>query len=165
MTTHLGAVRSVGSKQMKIMAKWFAVALVLGLGAASPAQALEDTPRNREQQVERYLKAIPAEMLFNDVTERMSRDMPTGEREAFRSAMKQSVDFPALTSAMRNAMLKTFTADELQALTDFYSSPIGRSAVAKMGAYMAELAPVVTAEINRAQASLQRATAQPERQP
>ena len=53
------------------------------------------------------------------------------------------------------AMLKTYSTEEINALADFYSSPYGASAMAKFGAYMSEIMPPTTIEIQRAHQILQ----------
>jgi len=58
-------------------------------------------------------------------------------------------------------MIKNFTADELKALADFYGSPVGKSAMAKFGNYMADVMPGMMAEVQKAQAlTLQQMKAQ-----
>jgi hypothetical protein len=39
-------------------------------------------------------------------------------------------------------------------LADFYGSPVGKSAMQKFGAYMADIMPTMEAEIMKAQAKL-----------
>jgi hypothetical protein len=41
------------------------------------------------------------------------------------------------------------------ALADFYGSPVGKSAMQKFGAYMADIMPVVQAEIVKAAAKME----------
>jgi hypothetical protein len=53
-------------------------------------------------------------------------------------------------------MVKHFTTEELKALADFYGSPVGKSAMQKFGAYMADLMPIIQAEMMKAQAKLSR---------
>ena len=55
---------------------------------------------------------------------------------------------------MTDAMVKNFTTEELKALADFYGSPVGKSAMQKFGAYMADIMPVMQAEIMKASAKL-----------
>jgi Uncharacterized protein conserved in bacteria (DUF2059) len=64
------------------------------------------------------------------------------------------VDIAALSKAMTDAMVKNFTTEELKALADFYGSPVGKSAMQKFGAYMADIMPVVQAEIMKAAAKM-----------
>jgi hypothetical protein len=49
----------------------------------------------------------------------------------------------ALEAAMKKSLVRRFSADELKALADVWSSPAGNSAMKKWGAYGADLLPVV----------------------
>ncbi len=77
--------------------------------------------------------------------------------------MNKVFEFQALTNVMRTAMLKTLTADELSALADFQGSPIGKSAMNKMGDYMAiftaEFMPLMNAEMAKITAEADKAQA------
>jgi hypothetical protein len=134
------------------MMRWLSVFLLLMMG--SPAFALDDTPENRATQVDRYLTATPPQAVFTDMMEKISTAMPPDQRGMFVSLMTKQLDFKALTEAMRGAMMKIFTADELSALADFYSSPQGKSAMSKMGDYMAELMPIMSAQMAKAQGAV-----------
>ena len=116
------------------MTRWLAVAVFLTI--SSMAVAMEDSPENRQQQVDRYLQAVPPQAVFEDLS-KMFNNLPADQRELFGGDMGKGFGFEALTTLMRAAMVKTFTADELGALADFYGSPIGKSAMGKMGDYMA----------------------------
>jgi hypothetical protein len=48
-------------------------------------------------------------------------------------------------------LVKYFTPDELEALADFYGSPVGKSAMQKFPSYMAAMMPTLEREIRRAQ--------------
>jgi hypothetical protein len=137
------------------MTRWLSIVFLL-LALPRAALAMEDTPQNREQQVDRYLTLVPPEAMFADMMTKIARNVPPNEREMFVAMMTKHLDFSAITKAMRGAMTKTFTADELGALADFYSSPVGKSAMAKMGDYMSELMPVMMAEVAKAQGNVQR---------
>ena len=56
----------------------------------------------------------------------------------------------ALSKAMKDSLVKHFTAEELKALADFYGSPVGKSAMSKMGDYTADLMPVIQAQVMKA---------------
>ena len=145
--------------------RWLSIVLLLT--TMSVAVAMEDTPENREQQVDRYLQAVPPQAVFEDMLSKMFSGLPDDQRQIFTGDMSKVFDFQALNNAMRSAMLKTFTADELAALADFYGSPVGKSAMNKMGDYMAifmaEFMPLmnaemakITAEADKAQADLKK---------
>ena len=141
----------------------FARLVFLGLFmmASLPAFALEDTPQNREREVARYLKATPPEDMMADTSKKLAATLPPERRDAFVKMMTKHLDMAKVTAAIRDGMLKSFTADELQALADFYSSPVAKSAMAKMGSYMAEVMPVVMKEIQTAAAKAEAEQNQP----
>ncbi len=86
------------------------------------------------------------------MAEKMAANLPPDQREQFKKLMTSQLDIAALTKAMIDSMVKHFTTEELKALADFYGSPVGKSAMQKFGAYMADIMPVMEAEIMKAQA-------------
>jgi len=84
----------------------------------------------------------------------MAVNLPPDQRQQFKQMMTADLDIAALSKAMTDAMVKHFTTDELKALADFYGSPIGKSAMQKFGAYMADLMPVLQAEMIKAHAKM-----------
>lgn len=122
--------------------------IVLSL-SFSVARAIEDTPANRQKQAERYLMVVPPKDLMAEMAEQIVKSAPPEQRETLHAVLTQQLDMDALIKAMMDAMVKHFTADEMSALADFYSSPHGKSAMKKMGVYMAELMPVMQKEIIR----------------
>jgi hypothetical protein len=113
-----------------------------------------DTPETRRHEADRYLQATPPKALFEDMADKMAANLPPDQREQFKRMMTTQLDVAALTKAMTDAMVKHFTTDELKALADFYGSPVGKSAMQKFGAYMADIMPTMQAEILKAQAKL-----------
>lgn len=118
--------------------------------------ALEDTKANREQEAARYLKATPPKEIFEDMAEQMAKNLPPDQRDDFKGLLVKHLDIEALTKEMKVAMIKNFTADELRALADFYGSAVGKSAMKKFGAYMADVMPTIQAEVIKAQAKANR---------
>ena len=127
-------------------------ALIAVVLCSSPVfiRAAADTPETRRKEAERYLQVSPPKALFED----MAANLPADQREQFKKIMTTEVDIAALSKAMIDAMVKNFTTDELKALADFYGSPVGKSAMQKFGAYMADIMPVVQAEIMKAAAKM-----------
>src|SRR6266704_4742494 len=124
--------------------------LVLTLSAWSPVFSAADTPETRRKEAERYLQVSPPKALFEDMANKMAANLPPDQREQFKRVMTTQLDIAALTKAMIDSMVKNFTTDELKALADFYGSPVGKSAMQKFGAYMADIMPVMQAEIIKA---------------
>jgi hypothetical protein len=113
-----------------------------------------DTPDTRRHEAERYLQATPPKALFEDMADKMAANLPPDQRDQFKKLMTSQLDIAALTKAMIDSMVKHFTTEELKALADFYGSPVGKSAMQKFGAYMADIMPAMEAEIMKAQAKL-----------
>jgi hypothetical protein len=130
------------------------VLFVLTFCAWSPVFSAPDTPETRRREAERYLQANPPKALFEDMADKMAANLPPDQRQQFKRMMTADLDVAALSKAMTDAMVKNFTTDELKALADFYGSPIGKSAMQKFGTYMADLMPVLQAEIIKAQAKM-----------
>jgi hypothetical protein len=122
--------------------------------SCSFAFSATDTPETRRREAERYLQASPPKAVFEDVADKMAANVPADQREQFKKLMTTQVDIAALTKAMIDAMVKNFTTEELKALADFYGSPVGKSAMQKFGAYMADVMPVMQAEIMKAAAKM-----------
>lgn len=129
-------------------ARLLALALLVALPSA--AFALDDTPETRAVQAERYLAAVPPQTMLNDMSTKMAQSLPEEQRAGFMALMTKHLDIGRITAAIKAAMVKTFSADELKALADFYGSEVGKSAMAKMGVYMSEVMPATLNEVQRA---------------
>jgi len=141
---------------------FFVRLLCLGLlvTCSLPAFAMEDTPQNRAQEANRYLQAVPPEGIAADIARRMASSLPQQQQQAFMTAMQKDLNLAAINAAAQEALVKTFTAEELHALADFYSAPLTKSAMAKMGTYMSEAMPVIMKEVRAAAEKAQQETAQ-----
>ena len=88
------------------------------------------------------------------MADKMAANLAPDQRDQFKKLMTSQLDIAALTKAMLDAMVKNFTTEELKALADFYGSPVGKSAMQKFGAYMADIMPTMQSEIMKAQGKL-----------
>jgi hypothetical protein len=113
---------------------------------------MEENKANRAKQAERYMAAMPVREMFADMAEQMGKNLPADQRQAFKDLMTKHIDIPAMEKAIKAALVKHFTTEELKALADFYSSPVGKSAMKKMSGYMADLMPTIQTEVMKAQA-------------
>jgi hypothetical protein len=127
-----------------------ALTILALVGSCTFVLSATDTPETRRHEAERYLQAVPPKALFEDMADKMAANIPPDQRTQFKRMMTADLDIPALAKAMSDAMVKHFTTEELKALADFYGSPVGKSAMQKFGAYMAEVMPVMQAEIMKA---------------
>src|SRR2546423_9457883 len=105
--------------------------------------SVNDTPETRRREAERYLQVSPPKALFEDMADKMAANLPPDQREQFKRVMTTQLDIAALTKAMMDAMVKTFTTDELKALADFYGSPGWKTSMQKFRPYMAGIMPAM----------------------
>ncbi len=92
--------------------------------------------------------------MMNDMSAKMAETLPENRHDQFKALLTKHLDMGRVTAAIKVAMVKTFSADELKALADFYGSDVGKSPMAKMGAYMAEVMP---STMNEVQSALEKA--------
>jgi len=114
------------------------------------AESLVDTKDNRLREAKRYLKATQPEEMMEDMAKNMAQNIPESERQEFIDLMTKHLDMKSFEKLMTDSMIKHFTAEELKALADFYSSPVGKSAMKKFGAYTADIMPHIQVEIMKA---------------
>lgn len=111
---------------------------------------VKDTPNNRQAAAERYLGVAPIENMMKEAVESTSKNLPEEQRKTFVEFMNKSLRIDVLENSIVSSMAKHFTLGELNALTAFYGSPEGKSAMKKYGAYMSEVMPVIQQEMSRA---------------
>ncbi len=126
--------------------------LLLGFAAHSAsAQGLADTPANRQAQADRYLQAVPTKELFASMVKNVMANVPPGaQRDQMMQMFTTGIDLDVVQKAQKDSLVKHMTADELKALADFYSSPLGKSSTAKMGDVTADIMPVVQMQVMKA---------------
>jgi hypothetical protein len=110
----------------------------------------QDTHENRLAAAQRYLAAMPMSKIVDDASSEMAKQIPERMRASFTSLMKASVRPEVLEKLALESMTKIFTAEELNALADFYGSATGRKVMAKFGVYMADVTPAINRELRRA---------------
>lgn len=125
--------------------------LLLSQSIIFAKETLDNTLENREMQAERYLEVNSAREIFRDIAERTQHALPESEREPFINMLTKHLDLDALNNTMQESLIKHFTAKEISVLADFYSIPEAKSAMGKMGIYMADVIPVVQTEMFKAQ--------------
>jgi hypothetical protein len=93
--------------------------------------------------------------MMEDTYSEMSKGLPPAQRASFVADMRRVVKVENIERLAKASMVKHFTADELNAMADFYSSKHGASAMSKFGIYMADVMPILMQEIQRAVRELQ----------
>lgn len=99
---------------------------------------------------QRYLTAAPLSAMIDDMTSKVAAQVPEKERAKFVRLMTEELDVGLIETATVDALVKTFTLEELNAFADFYGSDVGKSAIKKFGTYMSLVMPVMQQEMVRA---------------
>ena len=113
-----------------------------------------DTEQERVAAAKRYLEVAQMSRITDDTVTELAKGLPAEQRGKFLQFMREAVRPEVLERAALASMVKVFTAQEINALADFYGSPVGKSAMSKFGLYMADVMPVIQQEMLRAMQSL-----------
>jgi len=114
-----------------------------------------DTPDTRRAAAERYLEASNVEKMLGDMSVAMTQNLPADKAADVRNLLTRHVRIDALKQAMVISMVKHFTTRELDAMAKFYGSPEGKSSLEKFGPYMADVMPMIQAEMQHAMEAAQ----------
>lgn len=123
--------------------------LLLLLLPAAHASA-SDSEAERVAAAKRYLDVAQMTKMADDTMAELAKALPDEQRMQVLKFMHDAVRPEVLEQAAMASMVKVFTAEELNALADFFGSPLGKSAMGKFGVYMADVMPVIQQEIFRA---------------
>ena len=128
---------------------FFAIAFI-ALALCASAVSAQDSLADRKAAAAKYQSVMPMTKMLEDSYSELAKQLPQDKRADFIAKMKQTIRVDTLERIALDSMIKTFTADELNALADFYGSKLGRSAIQKFGIYMGQVMPAIQAEIQRA---------------
>ena len=101
----------------------FAAFFVVALPATAPRA--QDSIERRLAAAHRYAMVADIPNLIRGLARQLALNFPPKERPAFMDFMT-GLDIVRLELAMADAMVKHFTAAELEALAGFYGAPLGK---------------------------------------
>lgn len=116
----------------------------------------EDTKENRIALTKEYLKAVNTEQMLSDMREAMSMAMPQNDQEAFKGIMARYINADLIEKITVDVMPEHFTAEEIEALTEFYASKNGKGIMAKMGPYSADVGTKIFGEMGSLMQQIQK---------
>jgi hypothetical protein len=125
------------------------VGLLLVMGSGAFAADDVDTPETRRAAAVRYSKVSDFEKQFVAGLEAGLQNLPAEQKGEVILLMKKHLQLDVIESLMVDAMVKTFTTQELDALATFYASGPGKSAMDKMQPFMSSMLPQIQAEMAR----------------
>ncbi|MFT3856889.1 MAG: DUF2059 domain-containing protein [Aquabacterium sp.] len=133
------------------------LSVVLGTLVLFPSLGWAQGPATKELQEKnaaaaRYFKAVPFAEMQRGVAEEVAKQFPPDKQADFLKFMNQEVNWASIEVAAKTSLLRHLSTAELNAMADFMEKPEGKSAMNKMKYYMADLMPVIQAEVQRAMA-------------
>ncbi len=130
----------------------FFVSAAIVLVVCASAVSAKDTLADRRAAAARIMSVVPMSQMLEDSFTQIAKQFPKNKRAGVIAKMRKNVRVDVVERIAIDSMVKTFTAEELNALADFYGSKPGRSATQKFGIYMMGpiILPVIQAEIQRA---------------
>jgi hypothetical protein len=95
--------------------------------------AIEDSQENRAKETDRYLEVMSMKSIFKDAIEATlnAKGKSKEEAEQVRAAIDKYIKTDDILKELKVVMIKHYTADELSAMSDFYSTPLGKSIISK----------------------------------
>lgn len=93
---------------------------------AAPEDA-QDTDQARRLAARRYLDASISDLAFDNMLHESAKELPDGQRAEFFRLAKQVLSREKLDELLLRQCMKYFTRRQLNAFTDFFQSPAGRS--------------------------------------
>ncbi|PZQ48856.1 MAG: hypothetical protein DI551_00550 [Micavibrio aeruginosavorus] len=92
----------------------------------------------------------PIRTRIESAIDNIAKNFPEEKRAEVKATIRKNVQYDQLQEESIRAMASTYTAEELQAMIDFYGSDLGRSISAKTVDYEVALRPVMTKMMDKA---------------
>lgn len=131
------------------------VSLVMCLSLTIDASGNDVDSKERRNAAKKYLQVVPMDKMLDASISEISKNIEPEKREDFIMYMKGMLRAEVLEEISINSMVKTFTVEEINAMTDFYGSDLGKSIMNKFGIYMGDVMPAIQQEMTRAFMQLQ----------
>lgn len=112
-------------------------AVLLLLALVAPSVALADDTAAKRAAAERYVASVPIADMGRSMIESMKRMIPEQQHPALEKALGEVLEPEYNRRVAVDVMVSTMELDELEALADFYGSPIGKRILMKMPRTMA----------------------------
>ena len=109
--------------------------------AASAGSDIADTMENRRALAERYV-AVALPVMLEDIEEASAENIPAGvERDLYLQMIGDVLTIESLEAIIVPALTTHFTIREIEALSEFYETPVGNAILTKYSAYVADIQP------------------------
>ncbi len=113
------------------------------------AEPQSDTYADRVEAATRYVEVADFRNMINDMVVQTAAEAPEIDRRKVIDFLKANIRTNYIENAAISVFTKHFTADELNALADFYGTARGKSILSKLGPCMGDIMPVMQNEMTR----------------
>lgn len=128
--------------------------VLLGGLASAIAQgenvSVDETLQQKTELARQMHQFRPVQDQVNGAVDAVARMQPPADREAFRVAMRRVLNYKAIERVSIDAMVDTYTLEELEAMVEYYSKPEARSASEKFDTYAGKVQPEIVRMIDAA---------------
>ncbi len=118
----------------------------LSVSQASP----QDNFERRLELSQKMHEYLPARDQVYAAIDKVAAAQPPAQRETFRSAMRRALNYKAIEKISIDAMVETYSIEELEAMVEYYSKPEARSASQKTSEYSAKVYPEIIRMLDQA---------------
>lgn len=109
-----------------------------------------DMIQNRIAAAKHYVKEISIQNIFQSVVYEMAMEIPEKKREEFMKFMDKAFQIQELENVVVTTMVKHFSLNEIEALSDAENTLEDLSMRKKFNTYIADVMPLIEQEIIRA---------------
>ena len=126
----------------------------------TPVSAAETLPAEEQVSAEQLQLAKkmhdiwPIRSRIETAIDMVAQNAPPAKQAELKARMRRAIQFDQVEEESIRAMAATFTAQELQAMINFYGSDTGRSISAKTQDYEAVMRPVIVKMLDKAMLDL-----------
>ena len=140
-------------KSKHVIATLFMAGFVfITLAAFNHAQAAENEMSENGKMLlaQDFFEIRPVSDLANTAIASLSETKPPQERALFARQMRIHMDYALLERKMSEALIATYTPDEIKAMIAFYGSDLGKSITEKQPAFERAVSPVLQQMLDKA---------------
>ena len=120
---------------------------VASLFILAPSVSFADEHSDKMVAAEKYLEISNIDEMMSGMLEEFKKNPQVRGNEKVMDIAFKAYDMEAVKEAMKEAMAKRFTLEEMNMLNEFYATPQGQSILKKMPAYMSDVMPLMQKEM------------------
>ena len=112
--------------------------------------AADDNLNQKKLLAQAFFEVRPVGEAADAAIAQIAATKPEAERAIFIKKMRANMDYAHLESEMTTALVNTYSADEIKAMTAFYGSPLGKSIMEKQGDFQTAVSNILASMLDQA---------------